>query len=86
MVALNVRSDFARQPVLPSTINSFNYNFMCILHVCMYVHKQLIISIPHDEFDFIFHHDFCNLYTQCTVDIELVDACAMYECLDIPAY
>ena len=52
------------------TINSFNYNFMCILHVAMYVHKQLIILIPHDEFDFIFHHDFCNLYIQCTVDIE----------------
>ena len=52
----------------------------------MYVHKQLIIPIPHDEFDFIFHQDFCNLYVQCTVDIELVDACAMYKCLDIPVY
>ena len=39
LVALNARSDFARRPVLPSTINSFNnsiiiYSFMCVL-LCM---------------------------------------------------
>ena len=24
-------------------------------------------------------------YTQCTVDIDLLNACAMHECLDIPS-
>ena len=40
LVALNARSDFARRPVLPSTINSFNnsiiiYNLMCVIILCM---------------------------------------------------
>ena len=46
LVALNARSDFARRPVLPSTINSFNNSIIIMTqpYVCIIMYAIIIIN------------------------------------------